>query len=158
MQIPDELPFTPSATTQTEMALAAANVANAQQAGEKEQDIFVFSEFTAGQYKEYDVIKENQHGVKQHRIMGIDREKIYNMLPKQQTGFLGAKAAKKPARLIEDLEKVEFNEADPTEFILHFRENNAENSKYRYESKNGQTREIVAKLEFLMQLNKRQKR
>lgn len=140
------------------MALAAASVANAQQAGEKEQDIYVFSEFTAGQYKEYEVIKENQHGVKQGRIMGIDREKIYNLLPKQQTGFLGAKAAKRPARFIDDLERVEFNEADPTEFVLHFKEATGENSKYRYESKNGQTREIVAKLEFLMQLNRRQKR
>ena len=30
----------------------------------------------------YNVVKTNKRGVQQDRIMGIDRERIYNMMPK----------------------------------------------------------------------------
>lgn len=43
---------------------------------------FVFNDFTAGAYQEFDVIKINKYNTKQERLLGIDRYHIYNDLPK----------------------------------------------------------------------------
>ena len=43
---------------------------------------YIFNEFTAGAYQEFDVIKINKYNQKQERILGIDRYHIYNDLPK----------------------------------------------------------------------------
>ena len=40
---------------------------------------FVFSDVTAARYKEYAVIKVNKRGVRQERVLGIDRERFYNI-------------------------------------------------------------------------------
>ena len=40
---------------------------------------FVFSDVTAAQYKEFSVVKINKHGKRQQRILGIDRERFYNL-------------------------------------------------------------------------------
>ena len=42
---------------------------------------FIFSDVTASRYKEYQVVKVNKRGVRQDRILGIDRQKIYNIAP-----------------------------------------------------------------------------
>ena len=39
-------------------------------------------EFNASQYTEYNVVKINRHGSRQQRILGVDRDKMYN-LPQQ---------------------------------------------------------------------------
>ena len=41
---------------------------------------YLFTEQTASMYVEYKVVKVNRHGTRQERILGIDREKIYNLL------------------------------------------------------------------------------
>ena len=41
-----------------------------------------FTELTASNYVEYDIVKVNRHGTKQRRILGVDRDKIYNLQPK----------------------------------------------------------------------------
>lgn len=43
---------------------------------------YIFNDFTAGAYQEFDVIKFNKYNAKQERILGIDRYHIYNDLPK----------------------------------------------------------------------------
>lgn len=43
---------------------------------------YIFNDFTAGAYQEFDVIKINKYNTKQERILGIDRYHIYNDLPK----------------------------------------------------------------------------
>lgn len=54
---------------------------------------YLFTEQTASMYVEYNVVKVNRHGKKEQRILGIDREKIYNLLPRLEldsspgTGF-----------------------------------------------------------------------
>lgn len=44
---------------------------------------FVFSDVTAAQYKEYQVIKVNRRGVKQARLLGIDHLRFYNLAHSQ---------------------------------------------------------------------------
>lgn len=43
---------------------------------------YVFNDFTASAYQEFDVIKINKYNSKQERVLGIDRYHIYNDLPK----------------------------------------------------------------------------
>ena len=45
---------------------------------------YLFTEQTASMYVEYKVVKINRHGTRQERILGIDREKIYNLLPRME--------------------------------------------------------------------------
>ena len=51
---------------------------------EKPPVTYLFTEQTASMYVEYNVVKVNRHGTRQERILGIDREKIYNLLPRLQ--------------------------------------------------------------------------
>ncbi|KAL1499823.1 hypothetical protein AB1Y20_012508 [Prymnesium parvum] len=39
---------------------------------------FIFSDQTAARYKEFMVVKVNKRGVRQDRVLGIDRERVYN--------------------------------------------------------------------------------
>ena len=43
---------------------------------------YVFNDFTAGAYQEFDVVKINKYNQKQDRLLGVDRYHIYNDLPK----------------------------------------------------------------------------
>ena len=47
-------------------------------------------EYTASQYVEFNVVKINRHGSRQHRIVGIDRDKIYNLPPQHCLGMNAA--------------------------------------------------------------------
>ena len=50
------------------------------------------SDVTAARYKEYDVVKVNKRGVRQERVLGIDRERFYNIA---RTGSF-SEAAERP--------------------------------------------------------------
>ena len=45
---------------------------------------YIFNEFTAAAYDEYEVVKINKYNAKQERILGIDMYHIYNDLPKNK--------------------------------------------------------------------------
>ncbi|KAL0235176.1 hypothetical protein GEMRC1_001758 [Eukaryota sp. GEM-RC1] len=45
---------------------------------------FYFNDKIVSEYVEYAVIKINRAGVRQHRIMGIDTQKVHNILPRAQ--------------------------------------------------------------------------
>ena len=45
---------------------------------------YLFTEQTATMYVEYAVVKVNRYGKRQERVLGIDREQIYNLLPRVQ--------------------------------------------------------------------------
>ena len=45
---------------------------------------YLFTEQTASMYVEYSVAKVNRWGKRQERVLGVDREKIYNLLPRLQ--------------------------------------------------------------------------
>eukprot|EP00002_Diphylleia_rotans_P025123 TRINITY_DN4974_c0_g1_i1.p1 TRINITY_DN4974_c0_g1~~TRINITY_DN4974_c0_g1_i1.p1 ORF type:complete len:501 (+),score=105.77 TRINITY_DN4974_c0_g1_i1:70-1572(+) len=151
-KVPDQLPFTPamSPAMGNEFEIPGSVIED-----DAQLMVPVFSEFTASQYKEYDVYKTNKHGVRQERIMGIDREKIYNMLPKNANGFLGSKAAKRPSRYIEDVHSIRLEEDRPSFFTIVFKEGgNQYSMEYSFEAKGGPViaSEIVAKVEFLLRL------
>lgn len=45
---------------------------------------YIFNDFTAGAYQEFDVIKINRYGAKKERALGIDRYHIYNDFRKNE--------------------------------------------------------------------------
>ena len=47
-------------------------------------------EFAASRYVEYNVVKINRHGSRQQRVIGIDRDKVYNMPPQHCLGMTTA--------------------------------------------------------------------
>lgn len=51
---------------------------------EKIEKDYVFNDFSASQFKEYEVIKINKYNTRQERLLGIDRYHIYNNLPKNK--------------------------------------------------------------------------
>ncbi|KAK3273601.1 hypothetical protein CYMTET_18167 [Cymbomonas tetramitiformis] len=136
---------------------------------------FYFTEHTASQYKEYEVIKVNRHGYRQLRIMGIDREKIYNIVhpsevkgesaPSHSSGiFSGILAAgnflskgivtKKPWHLIRELRTVTILESEVDMFeVCYIGKSSAEDTIYQFAVTDPNVcAEIVARLHFLMQL------
>ena len=58
--------------------------AGAETARGDESKMILFSDLTASQYKEYSVYKVKKGSKKEERVMGIDRERIYNILPRKQ--------------------------------------------------------------------------
>lgn len=155
-RVPEDLPSTPASVAATELPEEPASFQEEQQ----RRDFIVYSEFSASQYKEFLVIKTNKHGVRQERIMGVDRDRIYNMLPKTANGFLGAKAAKRPSRFVEDLVEVQYDdESRPADFVLVFRDG-SDMISYQYASKSGpaEAMEIVSKLRFLVGLEQKARR
>lgn len=59
-----------------------SNVNNNLNVDEDQGKDFVFNDFTAGAYQEFEVVKYNKYNTEQERILGIDRYHIYNDLPK----------------------------------------------------------------------------
>jgi len=112
---------------------------------------FMISDAT--QYKVYDVIKINKYGHRQERVMGIERDKIYNQIPKRDKGFLPSRTTKKTVRYIEDVDKVEIMEDNPTHFRIEFSEGNTKTHTTHYEAKSKrEAAEIVARIKYLKDL------
>jgi hypothetical protein len=105
------------------------------------------------------VIKINRHGTRQKRVMGIDGDRIYNIVPR--TLSFMKKGAKKPSKLIRDVDSIVINEgADPPAFTIVFSEA-GEASRYAYEVESREGRgpaaacaEIVAKIRYLVRMHK----
>ncbi len=53
---------------------------------------YLFTEQTASMYVEYRIVKINRHGTRQPRTLGIDREKIYNLLPRAEVNQKAAES------------------------------------------------------------------
>ncbi len=137
---------------------------------------FVFSDVTAAQYKEYHVIKVNKRGVRQERIIGIDRERFYNLAHSRE-GDLGPSSfrdwglktiglrqvdggTKHPFRPMRDALDARVVEGEPRTIEVIFKDvsdNQGAGVKarktQRYEAQSPRdAAEIVAKLEYLMHL------
>ena len=119
-------------------------------------DLFIYSNITAGAYTTYDVIKTNSNGRRQARVMGIDQDHIYNLMPneeKTQTkgrGVLPSRTVKRALRNMDEVETVEVDAAGPPgAFRVVFREGTKLNI-YQFEALDPRTaREIVAKIKYL---------
>lgn len=121
---------------------------------------YVFNDFTAGAYQEFDVIKINKFNTKQERVLGIDRYHIYNDLPKSKDksklknnklDFLGglfSSSTKNPLRKMKDIRRCEILSSRMF-FIEMEEEKNLK--RILYEVKNVNVRnEIVAKIKYIM--------
>ncbi|KAJ4462742.1 hypothetical protein PAPYR_759 [Paratrimastix pyriformis] len=114
---------------------------------------FVFSEVTASQYKEYTVIKINKYGLRQERVLGLDCDKVYNIVAKH-SGLFNLKRPKRAWHFVDDLQGIEEGPG-PVQFVLEFL-SQGDTTRYRYEAASPVERaEIVARLRFLMNNKKR---
>ena len=119
---------------------------------------FFFSDSTAAVYKEWPVLKINRYNSRQERVLGIDGDRLYNMMTKSQ----GGKKPKRGARLIRDVTAVSLGEklpppagnSTPTSrkgkaFTVSF----GDNKTLYYETNTEEdAAEIVAKLKHLVEM------
>jgi len=118
--------------------------------GDPDPSQFVFTQETACTYSEYKVVKTNERGRKQKRIMGIDKNTIYNK--KNQSGE-SIFNVHKDQRLISTCSSCSVIKNKPRTFQIAYREKNQIISReYEAETKM-ECAEIVAKINFLMQLS-----
>jgi hypothetical protein len=115
----------------------------------------VLTEAVAGAYKEFAVVKINKYGVKQERVMGIDRDQVHNMLRAGDGGGLfGSRKVKKQSRNITDIVRVVAGDR-PNVVIIEFREG-ADRLAYTYECRSrADAAEITERLQFLIGLSRR---
>eukprot|EP01006_Ploeotia_vitrea_P006877 TRINITY_DN15131_c0_g1_i1.p1 TRINITY_DN15131_c0_g1~~TRINITY_DN15131_c0_g1_i1.p1 ORF type:complete len:524 (+),score=95.90 TRINITY_DN15131_c0_g1_i1:24-1595(+) len=115
----------------------------------------IFTEYEASKYQQFLVTKINKYGTRQERLLGIDREKIYNMMPKEiRSKFTGSvKRTMYPERLISDIGSI--NQPDPARqsyFEIEYKQGG--NPKDRIEATNKrEAQEIIMKLEFLLKIH-----
>eukprot|EP01086_Lenisia_limosa_P017988 TRINITY_DN952_c0_g1_i5.p1 TRINITY_DN952_c0_g1~~TRINITY_DN952_c0_g1_i5.p1 ORF type:complete len:380 (-),score=43.82 TRINITY_DN952_c0_g1_i5:31-1170(-) len=108
---------------------------------------------SASQYKEYDVVKVNKFGISQNRVMGIDGNSIYNLLPKH---LRGKKEVKRNSRRFEEVIEARVVTANPSHFSIEYGGPNVKEARvYDYRSSNPQdAAEIVARISFLVDYRK----
>ena len=122
---------------------------------------FFFTDMTALQYKEYTVIKINRHGTRQKRTMGIDGDRIYNIIGRGVGSFMAKKGTKKPFKFIRDVDSVVRVENAPRPAFSIVYNENGEATKYLYEVSEKDpaecaktVAEIVAKIRYLVRMHK----
>ena len=138
-------------------------------------DVFYsqFNELTASRYTEYSVIKINRHGTRQARILGVDRDKVYNLPPRavravprdagaglgpaafldREDRALAAGVTKKQSRLIADVQSVDIARGRPTAASMVYREADGSSRAYSLEFESAEVcAELTARIRFLMSL------
>lgn len=106
-------------------------------------------------YSEYSVIKTNARGRKQHRVMGIDSDTIFNM---KTQGKEGAKSA--VARAARPVSSVVSCQPKQSKRLLIIFENDSDNTRElrEYDTETTVERdEIVGKINYLMRKQQRQR-
>ena len=103
--------------------------------------------------------KTNEHGMKQARVLGLDRYFIYNEKQKNANKFINTllpelylKSATtvKPMVRVSDIIKLERNRKSPKEFVIIYK-TEGELVVFNYEAKTGrEAAEIVARVRYLM--------
>ena len=169
---PQQQPLTRQASSNSQSSPHAARMAGS----EARPEDFIFSDVRASRYAEYNVIKVNHRGTRQARVLGIDRERFYNMAtgmdaPKDGTKGIGAAilrgvglqssdGTKRPYRNIRDLIGVRMvGPEEPCGLHVVFSEgiDEAGRKEYRYEASSGdEAAEIVAKLRHLIGMHQQQ--
>jgi hypothetical protein len=113
---------------------------------------YQYSDVQAVQYEEFDVVKVNKFGHRQERRLGIDGDKMYNMLPHRTTGFFVQKAkTKHPTRSISDIVNVYVvPDVVPPSFMIEIRGTKEVESLFFQVKEIVCAKKIIAKLEFLL--------
>ena len=107
-----------------------------------------WDEASASRYTEYLVIKINKFGSRQLRILGVDREKIYNMMRGTK-----AQKTKNPERSISDVTMVRTFEDKPCYVEIEYR--NSKSGKDQIECQTPmEALEAATKVRFLQNLHK----
>lgn len=126
----------------------------------------LMNEVQASKYEEFEVVKINNRGKRQIRLLGIDQFKIYNRTKERDNGittffsiFSTGNGAKNPERLIETIKDLHFNKGSVTQFYIECIEENLKVKKLTYEVKDSKIASyIFAKLNYLMNDKKKTKR
>lgn len=112
---------------------------------------YIFNDFTAGAYQEFDVLKINRYKAKKERTLGIDRYHIYNDLPKtkEKSIFnLFSNSTKKPLRKTKDI--VNCGYLTTRMFFIDLKDE-GKTKQIIYEVKNANIRnEIISKIKYIM--------
>lgn len=123
-------------------------------------------------YKEYEVIKWNNKGKKQKRILGIDQQRVHNMTPEQARQLVKGKALKEtdkklfrkklvsmfkavtqhPEILVSNILNVDQDPKVLNSFSIEYTENNIRKKKIYETEKSSTSAEIVAKITMIMAL------
>ncbi|KAJ9469220.1 Ras-interacting protein RIP3 [Diplonema papillatum] len=107
-----------------------------------------WDEASASRYTEYNIIKINKFGSRQRRILGIDREKIYNMMAGSK-----AQKTKNPERSIHDVILIRTFDDKPCYFEVEYR--NSKSGKDQIECQSPiDAHEIATKVRFLLELHR----
>ena len=108
-----------------------------------------WDEASASRYTEYHVIKINKFGSRQPRTLGIDREKIYNMM----RGTKGQKT-RNPERSLSDIIFIRTFDDKPNYFEIEYK--NSKSGKDQIECQSPmEAHEISTKVRFLLELHKK---
>eukprot|EP01062_Namystynia_karyoxenos_P051926 TRINITY_DN4111_c2_g1_i1.p1 TRINITY_DN4111_c2_g1~~TRINITY_DN4111_c2_g1_i1.p1 ORF type:complete len:579 (+),score=192.49 TRINITY_DN4111_c2_g1_i1:98-1738(+) len=108
-----------------------------------------WDEAKASRYTEYDVVKINKYGSRQDRVLGVDRDKIYNMMR-----GVKAEKTKNPERSITDIQVVRYGFQDrPCYFEIDYRPGVCKSGRDQIECASAhEAHEIVTKVRFLLDL------
>jgi hypothetical protein len=135
-------------------------------------ELILFSDLTASQHKEYHVIKlRGTSGVtREGRVLGIDRERILNLLPRGGngggsvgSGLLGGiferTTTSKPVHYIRDVQLLQVDEDDNRRFHIAYINPQGGLDRYEFEADSPlECAEIVAKINHLIALHQKGKR
>eukprot|EP00668_Euglena_longa_P046437 GGOE01062122.1.p1 GENE.GGOE01062122.1~~GGOE01062122.1.p1 ORF type:complete len:550 (-),score=185.26 GGOE01062122.1:462-1892(-) len=115
----------------------------------------LYTEYDASKYQEFHVIKINKWGVRQPRILGMDRSTIYNMMPKREKTLVGSvRRTQHPDRGIEDIEAI--RQPDPTRplyFEVDYKNKQTPTDRIECLTKRD-AQELLSKLRFLIELHR----
>ncbi|KAJ3450586.1 target of rapamycin complex 2 subunit mapkap1 [Anaeramoeba flamelloides] len=120
---------------------------------EESPEAFMFTAITASQYKEYHLVSTDKQGIREVKIMGIDREKIYFLAQKRYGRVFSSTTSKNRTRNMRDVVRITLDSNQSNAFRISFKEGNSERVE-SYETKTPhEAAEIVARIKFIMQLD-----
>ncbi|GAM24152.1 hypothetical protein SAMD00019534_073270 [Acytostelium subglobosum LB1] len=130
--------------------------------------MFFFTPDTAGEFKQYHVVKVNKFGISTNRIMGIDQDRIIHSIVSEPSGNGGqsgnsssltpkktlrrrtfsSSRLKTPIQPMKDIIQVGTNSNKPNSFYIKFKDGKM-SEFYSHDSE-----EIVAKIQFIIKENR----
>ncbi|TMW63624.1 hypothetical protein Poli38472_002565 [Pythium oligandrum] len=111
-------------------------------------ETFMFNDVTAAMFKEWHVIKKNKYGKRQHRMLGIDLNKIYNRKVGDRV-IKSRNTTRIAERPMSSIEWVRFMQ-DPSEFQIYFKDSIEEIITDYTADSPYECAEIVAKLKYIL--------
>eukprot|EP00924_Labyrinthula_sp_SR-Ha-C_P005079 snap_masked-scaffold_1-processed-gene-20.39-mRNA-1 protein AED:1.00 eAED:1.00 QI:0/0/0/0/1/1/4/0/536 len=110
----------------------------------------IFSETTAYQYQSWKVIKTNKWGKRQRRVLGIDRQKLYNKI--REDDDQTSKKVKKAERLIVNIVDVDFHPDGNNYIQIFYKKKTGRIGVLQYEIEDGPkaAAHIISKITYII--------